>query len=102
MPMFLSVSLSDTLFMVAVSVASQCVAGGTYTMAMTRLDSTLKLSRTRGAGVTHSTMVICAVFWLPLASHALLSPTLAPQLICCMCGVCRGESVVKPASEGRD
>ncbi len=56
--MFFSVSLSDTLFMVAVSVASQWVAGGTYTMAMTRIDSTLKLSRTRGAGGTHSTMVI--------------------------------------------
>ncbi len=61
-PMFLSVSLSDTLFIVAVSVVSQWVAGGTYMMAMILLDSTLKLSRTRGAGVTHSTMVICADF----------------------------------------
>lgn len=81
MPMFLSVSRSDTLFMVAVRVASLVADGGTYTMVMIRLDSTSKLSSTSGAGVTHSTIVTCAVVLLPLASQALLGPTLVPQLI---------------------
>lgn len=80
-PMFLRVSRRETLLMVAVSVASHVGGGGMYSMAMIRLDSTSKLSSTSGAGVTHSTMVICAVVLLPLASQALLRPTLVAQLI---------------------